>query len=94
MMDVTTIDRALLATAIDAILVLVVLETVGLILWHRTTGRGPAPRAVVAMLAAGFFLMLATRLALGKIGAGPIAACLLAALVAHVGDLAARWPRG
>ena len=45
------------------------------------------------MLAAGFFLMLATRLALGDVGAGAIAACLLAALVAHLGDLAARWPR-
>ena len=86
-------DRDLLAAAIDAILVLVVLEGCGLVLWRRVTARGPAPRAVLAMLAAGFFLMLATRLALGDGGAGPIAACLLGALVAHLGDLAARWPR-
>ena len=86
------IDRALLATAIDVILVLVVLEGCGLVWLRRATGRGPAPRAVLAMLAAGFFLMLATRLALGDAGAGPIAACLLGSLAAHVFDLAGRWP--
>ncbi|MBE7220795.1 MAG: hypothetical protein INR64_20195 [Caulobacteraceae bacterium] len=88
------LDKGLLAGAIDVILLLVGLEALALVLWHRATGRGPAPRAILAMLAAGFFLMLATRLALGDAGTGLIAACLLAALAAHVGDLAARWPRG
>ncbi len=81
----------MIAVAIDVILGLVVLEGLGLILLNRATGLGPAARKVPAMLAAGFFLMLATRLALGGAGAGPIATCLLGSLVAHLADLASRW---
>ena len=81
----------MIAGAVDVILVLVVLEGLGLILLNRATGRGPPARGVPAMLAAGFFLMLAVRLSLAGAGDGPLAACFLAALVAHLADLAQRW---
>ena len=83
----------MLAIAIDAILGLVVIEAVGLVLLHRKTGHGPAPRALLGNLAAGFCLMLAVRLALGRAPEALIAGCLFVALIAHVGDLAARWGR-
>ena len=81
----------MIATAIDAILVLVIVEGLALVVLYRRSGRGIAPRRLLGNLAAGFFLMLATRLALAEAGDGPIAVCLLAALVAHLLDLAARW---
>lgn len=81
----------MIAPAIDAILVLVLVEGVGLVVFNRVTGRGPPARKVPAMLAAGFFLMLAVRLALAGSGEAWLAACLLAALVAHLLDLAGRW---
>ncbi len=81
----------MIAAALDVILGLVVVEAIALTAWARVTGRGLAPRAILGTLASGFFLMLATRLAVGAAGAGPIAACLLGSLVAHVADLALRW---
>ena len=84
----------MIATALDAILVFVIVEGIALVLLFRRTGRGIAPRRLLGNLAAGFFLMLAVRLALAQTGDGPIAACLLGALAAHVGDLAMRWRGG
>ena len=86
----------MIAVAIDAILVLVIVEGLALALLHRRTGTGPGPRALWPNLAAGFLLMLGVRVALL---AGPpsvglqaaLAAVLGAALVAHVVDLACRW---
>ncbi len=86
----------MIALATDAILALVVVEAAALILFHRRTGQGIKPAHLVANLAAGFFLVLAVRLA----AAGParsaggqaaIGAVLFAALLAHVLDLVARW---
>ena len=81
----------MLALALDVILVFVLIESAGLVLFHRRTGRGIATNALLGNLAAGFFLMLAVRLALGGTSEALIAGCLLAALVAHLVDLAARW---
>ncbi len=77
----------------DAILALVVVEALALALYHHLTRRGLAPRAYAANLAAGFFLLLTARLVAG--GASPwlIPLGLLAALCAHVTDIALRWPR-
>lgn len=83
----------MIATALDVILVLVVVEALGLVFVHRTTGRGIRPAPLLANLAAGFSLMLATRLALGEASDAVIALCLLAALAAHLADLASRWTR-
>lgn len=81
----------MLAHLIDAILVLVPVEAAALILLYRRTGRGIAPRRLLATIAAGFFIMLAVRLAIAQAGDGPIAACLLASFFAHIADLAGRW---
>ncbi len=85
----------MIAIALDAILLGVPLEALALVALHRLTGLGIPSRRLLGSLAAGFFLMLATRLALGAAGSVAaqmlVAASLLAALVAHVVDLTLRW---
>jgi hypothetical protein len=49
---------------IDAILVLMALEAVVLLWFHRATGKGVGPRTLLPFLAAGVCLMLALRTAL------------------------------
>jgi hypothetical protein len=75
----------------DLILVVLVLETVVLIAWHRRTGRGLAPRAVLALAFPGAALVIALRLALTGAWWGWIALALLAAFAAHLADIAVRW---
>ena len=82
--------------ATDAILALVVAEAAILVLYNRRTGRGIRPSRLCANLAAGFFLVLAVRLAMatdahGALGQAAIGAALLGALLAHIVDLAGRW---
>ena len=83
----------MIAVALDAILGLVVLEGVALVLLRERTGRGIPSARLIANLAAGFSLMLALRLALAGAPAAWLALCLLAALFAHVADLALSWRR-
>lgn len=78
---------------IDLILVLVVLEAVALVVYHRRTGRGIAPAALLFNLAAGALLLLAARGALTGAAWPWIAAALFGALCAHLLDLAQRWSR-
>jgi len=76
---------------VDAILLLLGVEAVALALWHRRTGRGPAPRRLLPNLLAGAFLLAALRTALSD---GPETLLLLwlaAALLAHLVDLRGRW---
>lgn len=77
--------------AVDAILLLMVLEGVALIAYARATGRGIAPAAVVANLTSGAALLLALRAAMSGWGATAVAACLMVSFAAHVADLARRW---
>ena len=86
----------MIALATDCILALVVAEAAALVLLHRRTGQGVKPAYLLPNLAAGFFLVLATRLAAsgstqGAAGQAAIGAVLFAALLAHLLDLAARW---
>ena len=87
----------MIALAIDAILVLVTFEAAALVALHRWTGAGIPSHRLLGTLASGFFLMLATRLALHAGASGTVtaqalvAAALLAALVAHIVDLTLRW---
>lgn len=81
----------MIAVAVDAILVLVIVEGAALVAIRLRTGNGIPPGRLVANLAAGFALMLALRLALGGAPAALLALCLLAALVAHIADLAQGW---
>lgn len=82
-----------LGSLLDLILAGVVVEALVLLALRRRSGRGPAPAALVASLAAGASLMLAVRLALSAQGAAWIPACLLIALLAHLVDLGLRWRR-
>lgn len=77
---------------IDPILILVLLEAVLLWLWHRVTGTGPEPKAVLPFLAAGFMLLLALRAALAQAPWPLVALPLSASLFAHLADLIQRWP--
>ena len=76
---------------IDVALAMIGVEGLALLAWRARTGRGPAPRALIANLTAGACLLLVARALLN--GAGPLATLvpLTLALVAHVFDLAARW---
>jgi hypothetical protein len=78
---------------IDIILALMALETVVLLAFHRVTGRGVAPRALLPFMAAGVCLMLALKAALTGGGWQAVAGLLSLAFVAHLADIALRWRR-
>ncbi len=78
---------------IDFIVALVAVEAIALLALRAVLGRGPAPAAFVGTLLAGTFLLLALRNALDGGSWTWIAGCLLAALVAHLADLALRFER-
>ena len=76
---------------VEAILALTMLEWLALSLYHRRTGRGVPPRDFVLNLLSGMFLLLSLCEALVGAWWGWIAACLTAALLAHLADLLRRW---
>lgn len=76
---------------IDLILLLMLAEA-ALLLKLRLPGLGS--RQILALLLPGAFLMLAVRAALTSAHWTTIAACLLAALVAHLGDVWIRIRNG
>lgn len=78
-------------SAVDLILVFMILEGIVLAVYRRRTGRGIALVDLAAMLLAGAFLLLALRAALTGASWSGIAGWLSAALVAHLADLARRW---
>jgi hypothetical protein len=78
---------------LDAVISLLLLEIAGLLLWHRRTGAGPPPGALLPNLLAGLCLMLALRAALAGAHPGWLALALAGAGAAHLLDLRARWPR-
>lgn len=78
---------------IDIVIVMTLLEGAALALYHRSTGRGMAPRDFLPNLAAGLALMLALRAGIDGAGWGVVAAALLVAGLAHAADLARRWRR-
>lgn len=75
----------------DLVLVVLLLEAVLLWAWHRRTGRGLAPRAILALTLPGVALVLALRLALTGAWWGWIGLVLGLAFLAHMFDLAQRW---
>jgi hypothetical protein len=76
---------------VDLVLGLVVLEAVVLLVYAHRTGRGVAPVGLLTNLAAGACLLLALRGALVDAPWEWTAACLTAALFAHLADLGHRW---
>jgi hypothetical protein len=85
--------------AIDIILLGVLAEAGLLLAYWRRTGRGVAPRRLLANLVSGASIMAALRLSLetavlAQSASAAIALCLALALAAHIADLAARWESG
>lgn len=76
---------------VDLVLALTLCEAAALLAWHRRSGRGVPPREFLANLLSGACLLLALRVGLAGAWWGWIALALLAALVAHLTDLARRW---
>jgi len=76
---------------IDFILCVVVVEILVLgVYWHRT-GRGVAPKSLMAMLGAGACLLMTIKAVLVQAGVASIAFWLTTSLVFHLLDLYWRW---
>jgi hypothetical protein len=73
------------------ILALTVFEAVALTALHRYTRHGIAPKNFLPSLLAGDFLILAWLADRHDLSWLITAACLLAALLSHLTDLARRW---
>lgn len=76
---------------VDAIIVLVVLEAIGLMVFRRVNGRGMPPREVVSFLGAGAGLLIALRVLISD---GPFvwfAAAMLVSLAMHLWHVRQRW---
>ncbi len=78
---------------VDIMVLFVVVEVVALIVYWRVKQRGVATIPLLANVGAGGSLMLALGANLKGAGYLAVAACLVAALVFHLTDLALRWKR-
>ena len=86
------------ALASDAMIVfmlsVVVVEATALIVWHRTTSRGPEPVELLSFLGAGASLMCAMFFVKRiKRSALPFATALLSALAFHIWHMSLLWGR-
>ncbi len=87
-------DSPLIALLIDLVIVFTLLEGAALVVYHRITGKGVAPRDFALNMASGLCLMLALRCLAHGAGAAWVALFLVAAGLAHGTDLWLRWRRG
>jgi hypothetical protein len=76
---------------IDAVVALAALEMALLVAARLRLGVGPSCASSIANGAAGIALLVALRAAVGDAPFVLIWACVTAALIAHVADLAMRW---
>lgn len=76
---------------LDVILLGMAAEGMALAAYHRRTGRGVPPAAVLPNLLSGMCLLLAMRAGLGGAWWGWISMCLLAAGLLHAADLRRLW---
>ena len=86
-------EHSLIASLVDLVIVFTLIEGLVLLLVHRATGKGVAPREFLLNLVSGLCLMLALRALVRDAGAAWVAMCLLGAGVAHGTDLWMRWRR-
>ena len=86
-------EHSLIASLVDLVIVFTLIEGLVLLLVHRATGKGVAPREFLLNMVSGLCLMLALRALVHDAGAAWVAMCLLAAGVAHGTDLWVRWRR-
>jgi len=77
--------------AVDAILVLMMIEYVALIFLYKKFNRGASTAALLANLSAGAGLLLSLRAALIGSPWQIVSVWLLLALFAHVADMKLRW---
>ena len=82
-----------IAQLVDAVIVFTLIECLVLVVYHRSTGKGVAPRDFLANMASGLCLMLALRGLAADAGMAWVAVCLAAAGVAHGVDMLMRWKR-
>jgi len=78
---------------IDLVIALTLFESAALVLYHRVTAKGVAPREFLSNMISGICLMLALRCLARDIGATWTTLFLLAAGLAHGTDLLMRWRR-
>jgi hypothetical protein len=76
---------------IDLVIVVTLVESLVLTLYHRSTGRGVAPRAFLLNMVSGLCLMFALRCLAKDTSGMPVALWLLMAGVAHGSDIWMRW---
>lgn len=75
---------------VNVIFAFMFIEGIGLIAFRRVTGSGLCAGQILSLMLPGAFLLLALKAALGG-APWPVTACwLLAALIAHLGDV---WTR-
>jgi hypothetical protein len=75
-------------------LLVVLIEATALVIWHRTTGKGPDPIELMSFMGAGGSLMSAMFFVKRiKKSALPFATALLSALVFHIWHMALLWAR-
>ena len=86
-------EHPLIVLLVDLVIVFTLIEGAVLLLVHRATGRGVAPRDFLLNMVSGLCLMLALRALVHGAGVAWIALCLLGAGVAHGTDLWMRWHR-
>ena len=77
---------------VDIAIAFTLLELLALLAYHHVSRRGLAPQDYALNVVSGLFLMLALRAALLPLWEG-MAACLIAAGVAHIRDLVLRARR-
>ncbi len=82
-----------LAGLVDAVILFTLIECAVLLLHHRRSGAGVAPKQFFANLVSGVCLMLALRCALRDLGAMWVLLWLLLAGIAHFWDLRRRWAK-
>ncbi len=80
----------MVVSPVDAALLLLRVELVGLASWRRCRGRAPAVRELLPGLLAGACLLLALGVALSGACQAVIVSALGAALLAHSGDPGSR----
>lgn len=83
-----------IASIVDLVIAVTLLECAALALYHRATGRGVAPRDFLMNMVSGLCLMLALRCLARDAGMAWVALFLLAAGIAHGTDILIRWRRG
>ncbi len=86
-------DAFSIATLIDAVIVVTLVECAALTLWYRVSSTGVSPRDFALNLLSGLCLMFALRCLARDAGSAWIALFLLAAGIAHAADIVRRWQR-